>query len=103
MVNKLQKSYPKRSKASLTLCGALGCLCWFLTAEAWGQPSSQILKVSEHKRLEASICPDSMNRLAVSNDRITQVFGDEGTFESQNDEGTGQVFLKPTAENGTKR
>lgn len=64
--------------------------------------TSQVLKVSEHKRLEASICPDSMNRLAVSNDRITQIFGDEGTFESQNDEGTGQVFLKPTAENGAK-
>lgn len=66
------------------------------------EQTSQILKVSENKRLEASICPDSMNRIAVSNDRITQLFGDEGTFESQNDEGTGQVFLKPTAENGIK-
>jgi conjugal transfer pilus assembly protein TraK len=71
-------------------------------ADASPEQTSQVLKVSEHKRLEASICPDSMNRLAVSNDRITQLFGDEGTFESQNDEGTGQVFLKPTAENGTK-
>jgi len=43
-----------------------------------------------------------MNRIAVANDRITQIFGDEGTFESQNDENTGQVFLKPTAENGPK-
>lgn len=71
-------------------------------ASASPEQTSQVLKVSENKRLEASICPDSMNRLAVSNDRITQLFGDEGTFESQNDEGTGQVFLKPTAENGAK-
>lgn len=71
-------------------------------AGASPEQTSQILKVSENKRLEASICAHSMNRLAVSNDRITQIFGDEGTFESQNDEGTGQVFLKPTAENGAK-
>jgi hypothetical protein len=43
-----------------------------------------------------------MNRIAIANDRITRIFGDDGTFESQNDEDTGQVFLKPTAENGTK-
>ena len=63
---------------------------------------SQVLTLTENKRLEAPICPDSMNRIAVANDRITQIFGDDGTFESQNDENTGQVFLKPTAENGTK-
>jgi hypothetical protein len=43
-----------------------------------------------------------MNRIAIANDRITRIFGDDGTFESQNDEDTGQIFLKPTAENGTK-
>lgn len=64
--------------------------------------ASQIIPLVENKRVEATICADSMNRLAVSNDRITQVFGDEGTFESQNDENTGQIFLKPTLENGTK-
>jgi len=63
---------------------------------------SQVLTLTENKRLEAAICPDSMNRIAVANDRITQIFGDDGTFESQNDENTGQVFLKPTAENGVK-
>lgn len=61
-----------------------------------------VLKMAENKRIEASICADSMNRIAVTNDRITQIFGDEGTFESQNDEATGQVFLKPTVENGSK-
>jgi hypothetical protein len=64
--------------------------------------ASQVLPLAENKRVEASISPDSMNRIAVANDRITQIFGDEGTFESQNDETTGQVFLKPTVENGTK-
>ena len=63
---------------------------------------SQVLTLTENKRLEAAICADSMNRIAVANDRITQIFGDDGTFESQNDENTGQVFLKPTVENGTK-
>lgn len=62
----------------------------------------QVLKMAGNKRIEASICADSMNRIAVTNDRITQIFGDEGTFESQNDEATGQVFLKPTVENGSK-
>jgi hypothetical protein len=64
--------------------------------------ASQVLTLLENKRVEAAICPDSMNRIAIANDRITHIFGDEGTFESQNDENTGQVFLKPTVENGTK-
>jgi type-F conjugative transfer system secretin TraK len=64
--------------------------------------ASQAVLLVENKRIEATICPDSMNRIAVANDRITHIFGDEGTFESQNDENTGQVFLKPTMENGTK-
>lgn len=64
--------------------------------------SNQSLKVIENKRITATICADSMNRISIANDRITQIFGDEGTFESQNDEATGQLFLKPTAENGSK-
>lgn len=69
---------------------------------AWADQVSQVLMMVENKRLEASICPDSMNRLAVANDRIVQVFGDEGAFESQSEENTGQVFIKPTAENSIK-
>jgi type-F conjugative transfer system secretin TraK len=64
--------------------------------------ASQTIVLAENKRLEAKICAGSMNRLAVANDRITQIFGDEGTFESQNDDNLGQVFLKPTPENGEK-
>lgn len=67
------------------------------------QPSnSHILTITENKRLEASIALDVMNRLAVVNDRIVNVFGDEGTFVVQTDEHTGQVFIKPTVENGDK-
>lgn len=64
--------------------------------------ASQILTLSENKRLEIAISADSMNRIAVTNDRIAQVFGDEGTFVSQADEHTGQIFIKPSPENGTK-
>jgi type-F conjugative transfer system secretin TraK len=64
--------------------------------------ASQVLTLSENQRLEVAISPDSMNRIAVTNDRIAQVFGDEGTFVSQADEHTGQLFIKPSPENGTK-
>jgi type-F conjugative transfer system secretin TraK len=64
--------------------------------------TSQILTLSENQRLEIAISPDSMNRIAVIGDRIAQVFGDEGTFVSQADEHTGQLFIKPSPENGTK-
>lgn len=73
-----------------------------VAVHAASDQNNQPLKLSDNKRIEASICADSMNRISVANDRIMQIFGDEGTFESQNDEATGQVFLKPTAENGTK-
>jgi len=88
------------------------CKFWrlFLAATAFvvyssnglAEQVSQILVMAENKRLEASICPHSMNRLAIANDRIAQVFGDEGAFESQSEENTGQVFIKPTAENSDK-
>jgi hypothetical protein len=86
---------------SITLSVALSLLPSFA---AWSsaEQTSEVLKLSENKRIEASICASSMNRIAVANDRITQIFGDEGTFESQNDEATGQVFLKPTVDNGSK-
>jgi hypothetical protein len=63
---------------------------------------SQVLTFSENQRLKASIAPDVLNRMAALQDRIAQVFGDEGTFVTQTDDNTGQVFIKPTAENGAK-
>ena len=77
-------------------------LSFALALVPFASEASQVLKLAENKRVEAAICPDSMNRIAIANDRITHIFGDEGTFESQNDENTGQVFLKPTMENGVK-
>lgn len=81
----------------LKIIGLLTCTMLGSMAQA-----NQTLTMADNKRLEAVINSESMNRIAVANDRITQIFGDEGTFESQNDETTGQIFLKPTAENGTK-
>lgn len=64
--------------------------------------NTQTLTISEGKRLEAAISLDAMNRLTVANDRIIHIFGEEGTFISQSDEQTGQVFIKPTVENGSR-
>lgn len=73
----------------ITFCGLAFC-------------STQTLMVSEGKRLEATISVDAMNRISVLNDRIINIFGDEGTFVTQTDEQTGQIFIKPTIENGSK-
>jgi conjugal transfer pilus assembly protein TraK len=64
--------------------------------------SSQQLIINPEKRLKAVISFDAMNRLAVVNDRITQVFGDQEAYEIQQEETTGQIFLKPSQENGKK-
>lgn len=79
-------------------------LLFLVATVTWqlGFCETQTLTVSEGKRLEASIAQDSMNRLMVSNDRILNIFGDEGSFVTQSDEQTGQVFIKPTVENGLK-
>lgn len=64
--------------------------------------ASQAIAINSDKRIKAVISCDSMNRFAVANDRITQVFGDQEAYEVQTEESTGQVFLKPTQENGNK-
>ncbi len=61
---------------------------------------TQVLHLSEDRRLEAVIGLAAMNRIAVANDRIVNVFGDEGTFTSQSDEQSGQLFIKLSPENG---
>ena len=64
--------------------------------------ASQTLTMNPEKRLKVVISCDSMNRIAVINDRITQIFGDNEAYEVQTEESTGQLFLKPTSENGKK-
>ncbi|NBX70249.1 MAG: hypothetical protein EBR01_15020, partial [Proteobacteria bacterium] len=64
--------------------------------------ASQSLSMNPDKRIKAHISNDSMNRIAVANDRITQVFGDSEAYEAQTEESTGQIFLKPTIENANK-
>lgn len=75
---------------------AIPLLCGTATA------ATQAIALNPDKRLKAVISFDSMNRFAVANDRITQVFGDQEAYEVQTEESTGQVFLKPTQENGKK-
>lgn len=84
------------NKVKLIL-GITGILSWGV-----GNCTTQTLIVSEGKRLEVTIAPDVMNRISVVNDRITNIFGDEGTFVTQTEDQTGQVFIKPTVENGSK-
>jgi type-F conjugative transfer system secretin TraK len=62
--------------------------------------SSQILKINQEERLTAKIALDYMNRLAMVNDKIVRIFGDDGTFVHQADDNTGQIFIKPTLDNG---
>lgn len=64
--------------------------------------ASQTIILKPGERIKAPISSDSMNRLSVSGDRITQVFGDSESYELQADENTGQIFLKPTSQNGNK-
>lgn len=74
-------------------------LCLINTGELFG---STILAVDQEKRLKAKISKDSMNRLAFKNDRIINVFGDSESYDIQTEETSGQVFIKPNAENGEK-
>lgn len=60
------------------------------------------MKVDVDKRVSTPISIDSMNRIAFTNDRITQVFGDEEAYTMQTDETRGQIFIKPTETNGDK-
>ena len=87
----------KLIKEIRSLLCVVGLLGWSI-----GNCTTHTLIVSEGKRLEASIAPDVMNRITVVNDRITSIFGDEGTFVTQTEDQTGQVFIKPTIENGSK-
>jgi len=64
--------------------------------------ATQILTLNETERLQAEISSEATNRLQVANDRIVNIFGDEGTFVTQNDEHSGQIFIKASAENGDK-
>ncbi|MBX9745065.1 MAG: type-F conjugative transfer system secretin TraK [Chlamydiales bacterium] len=71
----------------------------------WGTNTyagTQVLNVDSNSRLEASIAKDYLNRIAASNDRITQVFGDEASYAIQVDENRGQIFIKPSEANGLK-
>ena len=100
----------KLTKLSLTaFCVLFSTQVLTLETEAREEPnqeiavvreqSTQILWMNEQKRLDADIGMEVMNRLTVANDRIVNVFGDDGAFVAQTDDNTGQVFIKSTPEN----
>ena len=60
------------------------------------------ISMNPDKRMTADISKDSMNRVAITGDRITQVFGDSESYELQIEEASGQIFIKPVIENGDK-
>lgn len=60
------------------------------------------MSMNPDKRITADISKDSMNRVAITGDRITQVFGDSEAYELQTEETSGQIFIKPIIENGEK-
>lgn len=57
-----------------------------------------VIPMDNHKRIKAQISSHSLNRIAVTNDRITQVFGDQDAYEIMIDETLGQVFIKPISD-----
>lgn len=66
------------------------------------QPKSTVLLLKEQQRLTVHIAKENMSRLTILNDRIISVIGEEEAFTMQHDEHTGQVFIKPTVNNGAK-
>ena len=60
------------------------------------------IKCDANKRIRISIGSDSLNRIAIEDDRIVDIFGDEEAFTMSIDEGHGQAFLKASESNGSK-
>lgn len=63
---------------------------------------ADVVMMNPATRLKGNISVDALSRLAVVNDRITQVFGGQDAYEMVIDETMGQVFIKPTVANGTQ-
>lgn len=76
-------------------------LSTILTLIALNQPlmatplrALQTYPLVDHQKTELEISKTELNRIAVSGDRIQQVFGAEGLFDVQTDDEGGQIFLK---------
>ena len=55
----------------------------------------QAKPVLDDRKIVASIALDALNRIAVVDDRIAQVFGLEDDFFMETDENSGQLFIRP--------
>lgn len=61
----------------------------------------QTYPISQQK-IAANISSHQLNRIAVENDRIAQIFGMTGRFVAETDEVQGQVFIRPSDSNAKK-
>lgn len=61
--------------------------------------SAQIFDLDPYKRIPVIVSFNELNRITVENDKIQQIYGDEGRYIIQGDEISGQVFVRPHADN----
>ena len=59
--------------------------------------AQQKVPVQEGTEVTITVSSNTLNRLAVENDRITTVKGITGQFQLDKDGETGQVFIQPIA------
>jgi type-F conjugative transfer system secretin TraK len=75
-----------------------------LTAALWCLESQalQIKEAIEDDKIKVKISFQDLNRMSFKDDRIKNIYGGDGSFVLEHDDSFGQVFLKPTLENGKK-
>lgn len=75
-----------------------------LTVALWSLESTalQIKEAVEDEKIKVKISLQDLNRMSFKDDRIKNIYGGDGSFILEHDESFGQVFLKPTLENGKK-
>lgn len=79
----------KFSRKFLLFLGVFLCLASTITF-------AQVITVKENATITANISATQPTRIAVENDRITVLRGQEGAYTDSNDNNSGSVFLKPT-------
>lgn len=63
---------------------------------------AQMRNITPDSRVHFKISLHDLNRIEVKNDRIAQVFGKSGAFLVEQDLENGQLYLKPTPQNGRR-
>ncbi len=53
--------------------------------------------VTDNSRISVNIAKDELNRIKITDDRISQIFGLDDSFNVEVDEKSGQIFIKPSS------